>query len=106
MHALVIPEKNRPAVLQERTPLRAEKGEAIVKVCAAALNHRDVWIQKGQYAGLKYPIVPGSDGAGVVVAGPDDWVGKEVIINPSIGWGIYPTHQDQHTFRILGLPED
>ena len=45
----------------------AEPGEAVVRVHAAALNHRDVWIQKGQYAGLKYPIIPGSDGAGVVV---------------------------------------
>ena len=46
----------------------ATGGEALVRVHAAALNHRDVWIQKGQYAGLKYPIIPGSDGAGVVEA--------------------------------------
>jgi NADPH:quinone reductase-like Zn-dependent oxidoreductase len=106
MHALVITEKNKPAVLQERAALLADKGEAIVKVYAAALNHRDVWIQRGQYAGLRYPIVPGSDGAGVVVAGPQDWIGKEVIINPAVNWGSHSTHQDQHTFQILGLPED
>lgn len=86
---------------------RAATGEAIVKVYAAALNHRDVWIQKGLYAGLKYPIVPGSDGAGVVISGsPEDWIGKEVIINPALHWGNSPTHQDQETFQILGLPDD
>ena len=46
----------------------AGPGQALVRVHAAALNHRDVWIQKGQYAGLRYPIIPGSDGAGVVEA--------------------------------------
>ncbi|HMH24707.1 MAG TPA: zinc-binding dehydrogenase [Puia sp.] len=106
MHALVITDKNRPIVMQEREALHAGKGEAIVKVYAAALNHRDVWIQKGQYAGLRYPIIPGSDGAGVVVEGPGEWIGKEVIINPAIGWGNSPTHQDQQTFKILGLPDD
>ncbi len=86
---------------------QAAGGEAIVKVYAAALNHRDVWIQKGLYAGLKYPIVPGSDGAGVVVrGGSEDWIGKEVIINPALHWGSSPTHQDQETFQILGLPDD
>ncbi len=67
MKALVIKEKNAPLTLQEVPDLTAGPGEAIVKVYAAALNHRDVWIQKGQYAGLKYPIVPGSDGAGLVI---------------------------------------
>ncbi len=131
MKTLVLTGKNEPLVLQERPDLRVAEGEALVRVHAAALNHRDVWIQKGQYAGLKYPIVPGSDGAGVVVeiGGPDgtagglsaksgnesegpvhlekkSWLGKEVIINPSLNWGNYPSHQDQQSFRILGLPDD
>lgn len=83
--------------------------EAIVQVRAAALNHRDVWIQKGQYAGLKYPIVPGSDGAGVVSSvgsGAADWTGKEVIIDPALNWGASPRYQDPAAFRILGLPDD
>jgi zinc-binding alcohol dehydrogenase/oxidoreductase len=67
MKALVLTGKNEPILLKERAGLRVAEGEALVRVHAAALNHRDVWIQKGQYAGLKYPIIPGSDGAGVVV---------------------------------------
>ncbi|HEY6902646.1 MAG TPA: zinc-binding dehydrogenase [Puia sp.] len=107
MKALVITEKNQPLVVQEVADPKAGPGEAIVRVRAAALNHRDVWIQKGQYAGLKYPIVPGSDGAGVVVESTAaDWVGKEVIINPALSWGQSPAYQDPTDFRILGLPDD
>ena|SRR5450432_144962 len=108
MHALVLTDKNKPILLQDREAPVAGSGEALVKIYAAALNHRDVWIQRGLYAGLKFPIIPGSDGAGVVVkaAGSGDWVGKEVIINPALHWGDHPTHQDQQGFQILGLPED
>jgi zinc-binding alcohol dehydrogenase/oxidoreductase len=83
-------------------------GEAAVRLRAAALNHRDLWIQKGQYAGLKFPIVPGSDGAGVVEkvgSGVDAaWVGRQVVINPSLDWGPTPDAQGKD-FRILGLPD-
>src|SRR5882762_10437207 len=109
MKTLVIAEKNAPLVVQERDALRISEGEALVRIHAAALNHRDVWIQKGQYAGLKYPIVPGSDGAGVVVSVGKTggaWVGREVIIDPAINWGDSPAYQHPKDFRILGLPDD
>lgn len=83
-------------------------GEAVVALKAAALNHRDLWIKKGQYAGLKFPIIPGSDGAGVVVSGGDSAgfrPGDEVIINPSFDWGEDPPAQGAG-FSILGLPRD
>lgn len=105
MKALVITDKNQPLAVQEVADLKAGASEAIVRVHAAAVNHRDVWIQKGQYAGLRYPIVPGSDGAGVVVEG-GDWVGKEVIINPALHWGPSMAYQDPKDFKILGLPDD
>lgn len=98
--------KNEKMVVQERADLVAGEGEVIVAVRAAALNHRDLWIQQGQYAGLRYPIIPGADGAGIVHSGDDAWMGKEVIINPSINWGSAPTHQDPRDFKILGLPDD
>lgn len=80
-----------------------------VKLKAAALNHRDVWIKLGQYAGLKYPCIPGSDGAGVVDAvGPGlpmELVGNEVIINAAFNWGPDESAQGKG-FSILGLPRD
>ena len=82
-------------------------GEVVVTLKAAALNHRDLWIKLGQYAGLKYPAQPGSDGAGVVTGlgeGADAaWLGREVVINPSFGWGANESAQGP-AFSILGLP--
>ncbi len=87
----------------------AKEGEVVVALRAAALNHRDVWIKGGQYAGVKWPCLPGSDGAGVVAAvGPGvdaTWVGREVVINPSLFWGGAERAQGPQ-FQILGLPRD
>lgn len=95
--------------IAEVPPPQAGAGEAIVHIHAAALNHRDVWIKAGQYAGLKYPCIPGSDGAGEVMSVADEadrtWVGREVIINPSFGWGEDESAQGRG-FSILGLPRD
>ena len=101
MKALVITEKDALPVWSSVADPVAGPGEAIVRVHAAALNHRDVWIQRGQYAGLRYPIVVGSDGAGVDVA-----TGKEVIINPSVGWGNAEAFQSPVGYNVLGLPDD
>jgi len=106
MRALHIAAINQLAVVEVPDPFPSP-GEVVVRLKAAALNHRDVWIKLGQYAGLKYPCIPGSDGAGVVAAtgeGVDPaWNGREVIINPSLGWG--PSeHFQGPDFNILGLP--
>lgn len=129
MKALVISEKDAPPVWSSVADPVAGPGEAIVRVAAAALNHRDVWIQRGQYAGLRWPIVVGSDGAGMVAevgalatagagaaggesadtvgtgfAAETDWSGKAVLINPSIGWGEAEGFQSPAGFSVLGLP--
>ena len=109
MKALVLAGVGQPLQLQEVADSIAGPGEVIVRIAAAALNHRDLWIQKGQYAGLKFPIILGSDGCGTVEscgAGVDGaWQGREVIINPGLAWGNRPEAQ-ANEFRILGLPDD
>ena len=108
MKALTIEGIGKVALLEAPEPV-AGAGEAVVGLRAAALNHRDVWILKGQYAGLRYPCIPGSDGAGVVASlgpgGDASWVGREVIINPSFNWGPSGSAQGRD-FSILGLPRD
>ena len=108
MRAVQITAVNQLAVAEIPAPIPAP-GEAVVALRAAALNHRDLWIKLGQYAGLKFPCIPGSDGAGVVEAvGPGvdaAWVGREVVINPSFGWGADARAQGPE-FSILGLPHD
>lgn len=87
----------------------AGPGEVLVRLKAAALNHRDVWIKDGQYAGLKFPVVPGSDGAGVVhevgVGVDRALIDQKVIINPSFDWGHHEKAQEPR-FSILGMPKN
>ncbi|HYM92391.1 MAG TPA: zinc-binding dehydrogenase [bacterium] len=84
-------------------------GQVVVRLRAAALNHRDLFICRGQYAGLRFPIVLGSDGVGEVASiGPgvrDVRVGDPVVINPSLEWGDDPRVQGPR-FQILGHPDN
>lgn len=108
MNAAVITEVKKPVVFQPVPDPVAASGQVVVRLKAAALNHRDLWIQLGQYAGIKLPVIPGSDGAGIVESvgpgGDATWVGREVIINPSLDWGV-DTRAQSPQFRILGLPD-
>lgn len=45
---------------------RPGPGEVLVQLKAAALNHRDVWIRMGMQMADRLPLIPGSDGAGLV----------------------------------------
>ena len=96
MKALVFKEAKTPLAYQDFSLPDPEAGQVVVNIKAAALNHRDNWIVKGQYPGLKTDTVPGSDGVGVID-------GREVIINPSLNWG-----DDQRFpasgYEILGMP--
>lgn len=109
MKALILEGINEKLICKETEMPVLQSGEVLVKVAAAAVNHRDLWIQKGQYAGLKFPIILGSDGCGTVEAVADevhaDWIGKEVVINPSMNWGSNPRVQ-QKEYAILGLPDN
>ncbi|UOQ71892.1 zinc-binding dehydrogenase [Hymenobacter cellulosilyticus] len=108
MQALQLNGINEPLHLQEVDTPSPGPGEVLVEIHAAALNHRDVWIQKGQYAGLRYPCIVGSDGAGIITAvgpGADASLrGQSVLINPGHNWGDNPAAQARG-FTILGLPE-
>jgi len=108
MNAVQLSGASQRAVARVDDP-RPAGGEVVVALRAAALNHRDVWIKTGQYAGLKWPCIPGSDGAGVVAevgVGVDrSWIGREVVINPSFNWGTEERAQGAQ-FQILGLPRD
>jgi len=108
MHALVLNEIGQPLELQAQALSQLAPQHARIKISAAALNRRDIWITQGQYPGIVTPIILGSDGCGVVEsieADDKSWVGKEVIMDPSINWGDNPAYQSD-TFTILGLPQN
>jgi zinc-binding alcohol dehydrogenase/oxidoreductase len=96
MKALVLNEVGQLLEYKD-VPNPVEKDDSIVvKVRAGALNHRDVWITKGMYPGIKPNIILGSDGVGI-------YNDQEVIINPNHNWGDNPKVQGKD-YHILGLP--
>ncbi len=107
MKAIVLASAIDPIVYQEIEKPHIADDEVLVSIKAAALNRRDYWITVGKYAGIKYPSVLGSDGAGVVVgagsAVDQQWLHRDVIINPSNNWGSNEDFQSSN-FTILGLP--
>jgi zinc-binding alcohol dehydrogenase/oxidoreductase len=109
MKAIILEELNQPLQVKEAALPEIAAHEALVKVHAAAFNHRDLWIQKGQYAGIRFPIILGADGSGVVEKTGSgvgsSWIGKEVIMNPSLNWGNDPRVQAKD-YVILGTPHD
>lgn len=77
---------------------QAQPGETLVRVRAAALNRRDVFITQGLYQNIQLPCTLGADGSG-------EAFGRSVVIDPTIGWG-----DDDRAWRpearILGMPRD
>src|SRR5215208_2471141 len=114
MKAVVLHEIDGPEKLRYEDAPDPEPGpgETLVRLHAAALNRRDVFVTRGQYPGAKpeaLPVILGSDGSGEVVArgdgvaGPDE--GTEVVVNPALYWGDDPRKPGKE-YRILGLPDD
>lgn len=81
------------------------KGFVRIRLHAAALNHRDVYITEGKYAKIVYPAILGSDGCGIVAEAPSDTalVGRRVIIDPSMNWD-GDAHAQGAGFTVLGMP--
>lgn len=78
--------------------IEVESGKVVVEIKASAINHRDLWIVKGQYGSIKYPVILGSDG---LVA----YQGQEYIVNPGLYWGDQQAFQGPD-FDILGMPSE
>ena len=98
MNAMMLWNHGQPLSLAELSTTLPSIGDVYVRLKAAALNKRDYWITQGKYPGLVYPLVLGSDGAGIY----DE---REVILNPSLNWGDDNRHFGPG-FRILGMPDN
>lgn len=85
-------------VVEEVPEPQPAPGQTVVRVRAAALNHREVFITQGLYPNINVPCILGADGAGEVD-------GRAVLVDPTIGWG-----DDERVWRpdahILGVPGD
>ncbi|KAJ3416598.1 hypothetical protein HDV05_000880 [Chytridiales sp. JEL 0842] len=81
----------------------------LVKLHAAALNHRDVYIREGKYPAIQFDSILGSDGAGEIVecrsSIPNkEYIGKRVVLNPTVGWDEQLSFPERNMeFGILGM---
>jgi zinc-binding alcohol dehydrogenase/oxidoreductase len=97
MHGMMLWGPDKALVMTEITPTLPPIGDVFVRLHAAAINKKDFWVTKGKYPGIVYPVILGSDGAGIID-------GREVIIDPGINWGKNP-HYFAPGFKILGMPD-
>jgi len=104
---LITDNQEEPLLISDIPKPVVQKGQVLVCIKAAALNRRDQWIRQGMYPNIQFGTVLGSDGAGLVEeigAGvSEDWIGKEVIINPNVNWGNDPRAQAPD-YSVLGMP--
>lgn len=111
MKALILQEtpneKNDKITLKDIPKPILQKGEALIKILYASLNHRDQWCRIGLYPNIKYDCVLGSDACGIVeaVENPVDnhFLGQKVVINPNVNWGNNSDYPHEH-YTILGMP--
>lgn len=108
MKAILFKGKDHPLAFQDFDLPKPVKDQVLVRLDAAALNHRDYWIRTEQSVSAEKGIVLGSDGSGKVEAvseeGDTTLVGRDVVINPSLDWGNNPLVQSD-AFKILGFPD-
>ncbi len=78
-------------VLVERPVPRPGRGQVLVRIAAAPVHYHDLLVLRGLY-GLKrkLPVIPGSEGSGVVVGSGGDLLssmlrGKRVVCGPDPG---------------------
>lgn len=111
MKAIVLREPGGPEQLRlEDVPLPVpEWNQVLVNLKAAALNRRDLLVRSREQYRAAMPFIPGSDGAGIVVAVgsgvSQPGVGDEVVIYPSLSWGSRE-NAPSPAFRILGGPDN
>ena len=109
MKALLLTSAGGPeaAVLSEVDDPEPGAGEVCVALHAASLNHRELWISRGLYPGMKLPTVLGGDGAGIIEAVGAEvdpaMIGREVVLYPALDWGLREDIPSQQ-FGGLGMP--
>jgi NADPH:quinone reductase-like Zn-dependent oxidoreductase len=94
MKAIRVPRHGGPEVLEiaDLPDPRPGPGEVVVEIRAAGVNHLDTWVRRGM-PGMKLPLpmIPGSDGAGVIAAtgpGVTEWkAGDQVFVSPGYSCG-------------------
>jgi NADPH:quinone reductase-like Zn-dependent oxidoreductase len=88
-------------------PFTPSPTEVVVRMSAAALNHRDLFLRQHLYPGTTFGVPLLADGAGVVVHATDAdlrqrWLGRRVLLNPGLGWVDAPEGPEHGGYAIVG----
>ena len=80
MKAVRFTRHGKPDVLsiEDLPDLSPGAGEALIRIEAASINPSDVKNVQGLMEQTTLPRTPGRDFAGIVEAGPSEWIGAEV----------------------------
>lgn len=107
MRALALEDIGSPPQIKDVANPVAGAGEVVVSLRAAALNHREIWICRGQYPGMALPATLGADGAGVIESVGDRvdpaLIGTSVVLYPGLNWG-EDLRFPSPAFGLLGMP--
>jgi len=96
MIAQILHSVGQSPILSHTSKPVPKAGESLVRLIAAAVNRRDLYIQQDLYPGLKLPCVLGSDGVG-------EHDGKRVVLLPGLRWGSDERVQSAQ-YEVLGMP--
>lgn len=96
-----------PLSLDEVPKPSPKEGQVVVKIHAAALNHRDLFVRQALYPAVAFGVPLLADGCGTVVEVGNgvnaSWKGKRVVINPGEGWkDSLEGPEEKGGYRILG----
>ena len=84
------------------------KGQVLIELRAASLNHLDIWVRKG-LPSVPKPRILGADGSGIVVSGDGFALGDLVVINPGLDRGdgritVIGEHTDGTHAELIAVP--
>lgn len=111
MRALVLPAPNAPLEVQERPVPRPGPGEVLIRLAASPINPSDLMTLAGAYGiAATPPLVPGLEGAGVVVATGSGLMarlnmGKSVACASASG-GLWADYIALPASRCIPLPKN
>lgn len=105
MKALRFQQFGAPEVLSvQDVGIAAAPGEAVVKIVAASINPSDVKNVAGRMSQTTLPRTPGRDYSGVVIEGPEEWIGAEVWgSGGDVGFTRDGTHAQQLVVPVAAL---
>jgi D-arabinose 1-dehydrogenase-like Zn-dependent alcohol dehydrogenase len=86
MRGVQVAEPGGPLELVEREIPEPESGEARVRVQACGVCHSDAVAKAGAFPGMRFPLVPGHEVAGLIDALGEGVLGWEVGERVGVGW--------------------